>query len=260
VAVLRFNRRSPVAAGRSVSLNDQAADGLAALDTLAAHLPRGDLPVGFWGWSQGAWVAALGASRSAQVGFLVLVACTGVSPAVQMRYGTAEHLRASGFTSTDRAHLRESRLAFENSIRGTVSRASAQRVIDRYVGCEWFHQAWVPRKLPAQLVWEDMDYDPIPSFERIVVPTLLFYGESDEWSPIGASLKAWSRARRVSRNKDVSIVRLAGTKHAPTIGGRMTTRAISPEYSRSMTSWLEDHLPRKDGAPGSIHTRLPPDR
>ena len=43
-----------------------------------------------------------------------------------------------------------------------------------------------------------MDYDPIPSFEKIAVPTLLFYGERDEWTPIEASVQAWMRARRVS--------------------------------------------------------------
>ncbi len=230
-----------------VPLEDQATDGLEALDALTSHLPRSDLPVGFWGWSQGTWAATLGASRSARVGFLILIACIGVSPAAQMRYGTAEHLRSSGFSAMDRAHLLEMRIAFEGAIRGTVSRASAQKIIDRYSARPWFRQAWVPPKLPAEMSWKDMDYDPIPSFEKVAVPTLLFYGETDEWTPIEASVQAWKRATRVSGYKDITVLRLPGATHAPTIGGKMIPNVISPEYSRSMTAWIESHFPRSDG-------------
>ena len=94
VAVLRYDRRE-APPGRDVPYELQAEDlahGLAALAEVT-----GPVPTGLWGFSQGAWVALLTAARRADIAFLVLVGCSAVSPARQMRYGTAEQLRRAGF-------------------------------------------------------------------------------------------------------------------------------------------------------------------
>jgi pimeloyl-ACP methyl ester carboxylesterase len=218
-------------------------DALAAADVLRARTGKPRLPVGLWGWSQGAWAAALAAAESKLVRFLILIASTGVSPAVQMRYGTAEHLRRAGFGGDAQAELLELRLAYESAIRGTTSREVAQKIVDRYASRPWFSMAYVPRRLPRQMAWRDMDFDPQKVFLKVRVPTLLFYGESDEWSPVEASIDAWKAARRVSGNPNIEIVRLPGTTHAPTLGGKLNARAISPEYARAIQKWLEATLP-----------------
>ena len=95
VAVLRFDRR-PSSAG-DVPFEIQADDALEALGELRAQPETGSAPLGLWAWSQGAWAAAVAAARSPDVAFLVLLAACGVSPAEQMRYGTAEQLRRNGY-------------------------------------------------------------------------------------------------------------------------------------------------------------------
>ena len=75
-------------------------------------------------------------------------------------------------------------------------------------------------------------------FAGVSVPTLLFYGEDDEWSPIDASIAAWERAAEAAGNRDVTVVRLPGTTHFPTLGGAQRIDAISPEYERALVSWL----------------------
>lgn len=105
VAVLLHDRRPSM--DGDVPLDVQAADALA----VAAHLREsvGDVPIGMWGWSQGAWAAALAASIDRSVAFLVVVGSVGVTPAAQMRHGTAEHLRRAGFGENDVAELLVSR-------------------------------------------------------------------------------------------------------------------------------------------------------
>src|SRR5215472_2513106 len=126
VAVLRFDRRA-TADGRDVPLALQAQDALAALTTLR-HQARSasgleeTMPVGLWGFSQGAWAAPLAASLSADVAFLALVASTGVSPARQMRYGTAEHLRRAVYDQEALAELALLRSTCEDYLRGQVGR------------------------------------------------------------------------------------------------------------------------------------------
>jgi hypothetical protein len=115
VAVLRFDRR-PSPGGQDVPFVVQAEDAREVLATLRSEV--GDVPLGLWAWSQGAWAAALAASRSGEVSFLVLLAACGVSPVAQMRYGTAEQLRRNGFGDTESlAELAELRTALEDAIR-----------------------------------------------------------------------------------------------------------------------------------------------
>jgi pimeloyl-ACP methyl ester carboxylesterase len=94
VAVLRYDRRT-IGADRDVPYLLQVDDLNRGRDVLAREL--GSVPAGVWGFSQGAWVALLAAAADPALAFLMLVGCSAVSPARQMRYGTAEQLRRAGF-------------------------------------------------------------------------------------------------------------------------------------------------------------------
>lgn len=195
--------------------------------------------IGLWGFSQGAWVAPLAASRSAKVAFLVLLASAGVSPAEQMLYGTAKHARMAGFGEDAAERIVAARRVVDDWRRGRVAVAEAQRAIDAIRGEPFFEHAFLPADLADQSVrWPDMDFDPERVFAEVRVPTLLFYGEDDEWQPVDASIAAWQRAAKTAGNDDVTIVRLAGTAHAPTLAGRDGIDAIAPEYERVLVEWL----------------------
>jgi pimeloyl-ACP methyl ester carboxylesterase len=89
--------------------------------------------VGLWDWSQGTWPAsAVAARRPELIAFLVLVATSGVSPAVQMRYGTAQQLLLHGYGDADPAELGRLREALESAVCGHIDRRTAQAVIERY--------------------------------------------------------------------------------------------------------------------------------
>jgi pimeloyl-ACP methyl ester carboxylesterase len=232
VAVLSFDRRRSLG-GADVPFEAQADDALAALQALRTEV--GNVPLGLWAWSQGAWAASLAAARSAEISFLVLLAACGVSPAEQMRYGTAEQLRRHGFGDEEALReLGELREALENVFRDPGGFAASQAVVDRYADRPWFELAHVPRTLDPAAEWPDMDFDPAPVLAQVRCPVLLFYGQEDEWTPIEASIAAWDGAPGA-----LTVVRLAGTDHAPTFGGVHERRAISPAYTEVLTEWLE---------------------
>jgi pimeloyl-ACP methyl ester carboxylesterase len=241
VAVLGYDRR-PAIGDDDVPFAEQAADALAAVRALRGQPEMGGAPVGLWAWSQGAWAAPLAASGSDEVAFLVLVAAAGVSPAAQMRYGTAEQLRRRGFGAGDIAELEELRASVEDMLRRRSSREQAQAVVDRYAERAWFAHAQLPRTLPDGATWTDMDFDPEPVLARVRCPVLLVYGDEDEWTPIEPSVAAWRRAAARGGNDDVSVVRIAGAMHAPTIGGVLEADAISPDYTEALANWLEERL------------------
>jgi pimeloyl-ACP methyl ester carboxylesterase len=242
VAVLRFDRR-PREHG-DVPFAVQADDAVAAVAELRRRM--GDVPVGLWGWSQGTWPAsAVAARRPGLVAFLVLVATSGVSPAVQMQYGTAQQLLQRGYGDADLAELARLREVLESTVRGRIDRATAQAVVDRYADRPWFPLAYVPRDLLGHPgTWEDMDYDPQPVIAQVNCPTLLFYGESDEWTPAEESIAVW---RRVAGTDDLTIHRLAGCTHLPTQSGAENLESVSPDYTSRLLDWLNERVSHRPG-------------
>ncbi|MEU7573326.1 alpha/beta hydrolase [Micromonospora sp. NPDC049240] len=237
VAVLRYDRR-PRVDGRDVPLADQAEDAAAAVAVLRRHV--GPAPVGLWGFSQGAWAAAVTAAAH-PVDFLILVSCSGVSPAAQMRYGTAEQLRRHGYGPVDVAELTRLREIAEGFQRGDVPRPAAQAALTAALSRPWFPLAFLPRELSERPgTWADMDFDPAPVFARLTGPVLLCYGETDAWVPIEESIAVW---RRAAHDADLTVTRLPGCDHAPTLGEREELAAVSPRYEAVLLDWLDRWLP-----------------
>ena len=71
--------------------------------------------------------------------------------------------------------------------------------------------AWFPEEVPGDeardAVRTELDFDPVPVFARVRVPTLLVYGDEDEWIPVHESLAAW----REARGDEIDIVIVLGT-------------------------------------------------
>ncbi len=240
VTVLRYDRRSSPD-GRDIPFETQAEDALAAVRLLRGYLGMAEAPIGLWGVSQGAWAAPFAASRSADIAFLILIASIGVSPAQQMRFGTAEQLRRAGYGPEALEELTRLRIAYEGYLRGELDRGAVQALVDSAAERPWFPLVYVPRTLPPVGSWRDMDFDPGAIFAQVRCPTLLFYGETDEWAPIEESMEAWRQAATLAGNADVTIIRLPGTNHLPTLHGGREIDTIDPVYSERLVEWL---LPR----------------
>jgi len=231
IAVARFDRR-----GNNVPFLDQARDVEAVLEALVARPDIDATRLGLWGFSQGAWVAPLVASRSDRVAFLILVAATGVSPIEQMRFGIAKHARAAGRSEVEVDSLLALWNAFTDYARGARPRAEVQSLIDRAKSESWFELAHVRPELPEEPGFlPDMDFDPAPVIAAIQVPTLLFYGDDDEWQPTDASVAAWERAG----TRDLMIARIPKTGHAPTAPGGTDVASVLPRYTDTLSAWIK---------------------
>src|SRR2546426_2230598 len=86
---------------RKVPFMDLSNDGLAALKYLQSRKEIDAKRIGVWGLSQGGWLGALAASRSADVAFVIAVSGPGVSPGEQMIVYYANELREQGVAEGD---------------------------------------------------------------------------------------------------------------------------------------------------------------
>lgn len=233
IGVVTFDRR-----GEGESTGDatrgrfqlQVEDALAVLRAVEAER------VGLWGISQGGWIGPLAAAASEEVAFLVLLASTGVTPAAQMMYAVERQLRLAGYGDDVVERVLELRRRFEEWVHTRAPEPDEELAADLWAGLdeEWWGQVWLPPTLldeeGVRLWIEEMDFDPRPGFAQVRVPTLLFYGAEDSWSPVEASVEAW----RVARGPEVEIVVVPGAEHDLTLpDGR-----FAPEYEWTLVEWL----------------------
>lgn len=209
VAVLLHDRRPATDSLQDVPLQVQAQDA----EAVAAALRHvvGGVPVGFWGWSQGAWAAALAAAGTDDPAFLVLVGSAGVTPAEQMRWATCRHVREQGYGEAAVARLSRARFTYEAALRGDARSADAQTALQGIAGEPWCHLAWLPDRFDGVGAWADMDFDPAPLLARTSCPVLAVWGEDDEWVPVDAS----EAALRGAVGDRLTVVRLPGARHGP---------------------------------------------
>jgi uncharacterized protein len=62
------------------------------------------------------------------------------------------------------------------------------------------------------------------------VPTLLFYGEADSWTPVEPSVEAW----RAARGDEVEIVVVPEAEHDLTL----PDGNLAPLYEQTLVEWL----------------------
>ena len=233
IGVVTFDRRGEGESTGDSSrgrFNLQVEDALAVLEAIDVER------IGLWGFSQGGWIGPLAAVESERVAFLVLVASTGVTPSEQMMYATAEQLRRGGYDASVVSRALALRRVFEDWVHGGGKEREAELEAKLWSGLDepWWPLAFLPPTLlddEGRRLWiEEMDFDPRPVFARVRVPTLLFYGEDDAWTPVEPSVDAWRQAR----GDDVQIVVLPKAAHELTL----PDGTLAPEYERALVDWL----------------------
>lgn len=243
VTILSYERRR--AEDGDTPLRVQAADAIEAMRALRADL---DCPVGVFGFSQGAWAATLAAADEI-ADYLIVLGCSGVSPADQMRFHADELLRRHGFSESDRSRTRHLRAQYEEFLRAATPSA-ARRIefaaaLREAAGEPWSEHAFLPREPPAEgITWPDMDFDPAPSFQQPHIPVLAIWGADEECVPPQPSRDAW-----LASGTDVTLVDLPGCGHWPVAGsgapgyGGWETDQLSEHFTACLATWLDHALP-----------------
>lgn len=234
VAAVTFDRRGEGASTGEPSrgrFTQQAEDALAVIDHVCRVADLDPERTGLWGISQGGWVAPLAATMSPRASFLVLVASCGVTPGEQMRwtagFQTGREFGAEAGAEAERVWalaLDWMRGGDREPLEAAVGAAKAER---------WWPKACFPDKVPEDgaraEVQAELDFDPAPVFAQVRVPTLLVYGDQDEWIPVEESLAVW----REARGDELDVLIVPGTGHEPAVG-----ETVSPLYEQTLLDWL----------------------
>jgi pimeloyl-ACP methyl ester carboxylesterase len=173
---------------------------------------------------------------SDRIAFVVGLASTGVTPSEQMMYATAQQLERAGYGKAVVTRALALRRAYEDHVHGRAPGREGELAAALTAAMDepWWLLAFLP---PVPLdaegcrLWiEEMDFDPVPIFEQVRVPALMFYGEDDAWTPVQPSVEAWRRAR----GAEVEIVVVPEASHELTL----PDGTVAPEYEQRLLDWL----------------------
>ena len=268
IAVLRYDDRGVAESkgdfSRATS-EDFASDAEAAFRWLKTHAKIDARRVGLIGHSEGGLIAPMVASKTPEVGFIVLLAGPGV-PGEQIlsRQGV---LIARAIGASDAEIARQTALSRNvlEVIRGEPDEARAAAKIAKFVQAEIDALPEAERKAlrddpSAALIGQFasfrtpwfaffLAFDPRPTLARVRCPVLALNGEKDLQVEPAQNLPEIAKALQAGGNTRVTIRELPGLNHlfqpcstgSPAEYARIE-QTIDPEVLRIVADWVLDQV------------------
>jgi uncharacterized protein len=252
IAVFVFDRRGSGKSGGQPAHGDYTAladDGIAALRMLARDPRIDSRRIGFWGLSQGGWLALLAASRCAETAFVIAISAPMTTPDVQMNFAVANILRIRGYSQADIDLAVSARKAVDDFERGKLDRATAQQRLDAAAAKPWFDLIYMDRTFhdPDKSGWaREIRYDPLTMLPRVKAPTLIIYGAADPWVPARLSVERLQAS--AAQHPNITTVVVAGADHDMSVSTSLEAQVDpahlddqqpdAPEYFARLGAWL----------------------
>ena len=179
------------------SFEDLADDAVAAARFLQARTDIAADQIGFWGLSQGAWIAPLAASRFPDAAFAIALSGGGLSPAEQELFDSEYELSKAGFAANEVNDA----LAFQKLKNEIIA---SRDKWDEYAKAratakdkKWFRHPGIDVRGPERRddpFWTHMRrfylYDPLPTLQTLNAPLLAIFGELDTPEGVKANVRA----------------------------------------------------------------------
>lgn len=259
IAVLVYDRRGSGQSSGDLDKADHetlADDAVAGQHALAKFSRIDPNKIGFWGLSQGGWLAVLAAGRSKDAAFAIAVSAPLVSADEQMQFATRNLFTVRGYSQSDIQDMLAARKVWTAYLHGKSSRDEAVEVLQKAEAKPWFDIAYLPRA--SQLTNDPehdpsrkrLDDDPVAAARQAKVPLLFLYADSDPWVPVGESVRRLQSLANDLPNIQYAVVSKAN--HEMMFPGNETMHVDqettrnevpqAPAYFMFVASWLTRHV------------------
>ena len=259
IAVLVYDRRGSGQSSADLGKADfetLADDAVAGQHALAKFSRIDPNKIGFWGLSQGGWLAVLAAGRSKDAAFAISVSAPLVTANEQMNFATRNLLTVHGYSQSDVQDMLAARKAWTRYLHRESSRDEAVEALRKAEARPWFEIAYLPKA--SQLTSDpehdpnrkDLDDDPIAAVRQAKVPLLFLYADSDPWVPVGESVKRLQLLAVELPNIQYAVVdnsnheMMFPENETMQVDQEATRKEVpqAPTYFMLLSSWIARHI------------------
>ncbi|HEX8846028.1 MAG TPA: alpha/beta fold hydrolase [Pyrinomonadaceae bacterium] len=262
IAALIYDKRGVGASTgnwATAGFDDMAKDAVAALKMLQSRRDIKPKQIGLWGSSQAGWVMAKATSLSNDIAFIIAVSAGGSGYTVtqQNNYNTATEMRVRGFSQDEINQVITVWNIFYDVVRageggGGEKLDSAIRQAQQNAKLK----DWLP-PMSSEIDWKkrdqwflalDIDFNPVPLWEKYKGPVLGIFGELDASTPVRQVAPIFEKALASRKNKDYTIKIFPKAHHnifeAETGSDEELPRLkrFVPGYFDMITNWLRKRV------------------
>jgi alpha-beta hydrolase superfamily lysophospholipase len=214
-----------------LSIEEQATIALRVRERLSRVV--GGVPIGYWGFSQGGWVAPLAASRDSLAAFVVTVSGAAVSPEEQDRQRALGML--PGVDTTVAA--REAMTSYLDSLWSLVNDGAAvdqlSELVARANASSWGTIVQRPRLTFEPAWWRSNQVAPATILADVRAPYLAIFGADDVAVPHALNVPVLLEHLASHAGRSFQIVVLGSTGHSMTLDA-----GYHPGYLAPMIAWV----------------------
>ncbi|MFJ4912327.1 alpha/beta hydrolase family protein [Streptomyces sp. NPDC088726] len=254
-AVLSYDKRGVGQSSgdwRAATMDDLAADAVAALGFLRARPEVRPQAVGLFGHSEGGWVALRASAGRGDLPWVVTSSCPGVSPAEQERYALGNHLK--GLHGEGHPEVRGTLDLYDQLAeagRRNADFSTAQQLVDDAGAPPGLAYYWgdVDERLWSFLK-RKQDHDPTPDLLRLRCPHLALFGGADPTVPVADSIRVFASAACHSarlQRAALTVEVFPGGDHRLRAAD---SAALVPGYLDKVSQWLADRVGPSTGGSG----------
>jgi pimeloyl-ACP methyl ester carboxylesterase len=263
IAALIYDKRgfgASTGCWATAGFSDFAGDAIAGLKLLQKRQDINSKQIGLLGVSQAGWVMATATSMSQDIAFIVSVSAggSGYTVAQQNNYNVATEMRVAGFSKDEIATVLTAYDLFYDVIRaGEGSDASKlDPVIRHALEQNAKLKDWLP-PFSSDIPWQkrdqwfvalDIDFNPVPIWEKFMGPMLAIFGELDNSTPVDKVVPILGGTLARRKNTDYAIKVFAKANHnileadAGTDSELPRLKRLAPDLMETMTDWLRSRV------------------
>lgn len=256
IAVFVYDRRGSGESGGNLQFSDYynlAEDAVSAKKALSEIEKIDGDKIGFWGLSQGGWLAPLAATIAENAAFSISVVGAGVTPSEQMLYYSINNLSNEGFSEEDIGEMSDLWADFEDFMAGKKSYEEIRSIVKTVDDKPWLDMILIPDSEsipedPRKTGWyTEYSYDPVATISDLQAPAIYIFGGNDDLIPVEKSI---SRLRKYSdQNQEISWYIINQGNHVISRGDiPQEPEKLKPldieEYHFILHAWLENVLSR----------------
>ena len=243
-AVLIYDKRgtgSSTGDWQKSRFSDLADDALAGVRFLKNRQDINPQKIGLWGGSQGGWIAPLAASRSKDGAFLIIKSGPGIGPAELATYKSVTRVRNAGYSPEVIKQVIDLMNLQFDILRSGKGWEKLDAAVQKIKNESWYRHVAVMRHSTWDSSWmnygADIDFDPVPVFEKLDIPVLFLLGASDPETPVPETVSILERIRK-EKNKDFTVKVFPDADHQIELPRQVKNRPrYAPGYLDTMIKW-----------------------